>query len=159
MQEKYFLYPSNIVISNRSEWIVTILGSCVAVCLFDPTKAIGSMNHYMLPYWNGKEKATPKYGNIAIKKIIDNMYTAGCQQQNLKAKLFGGANINLAADNPFSINKQNISLARLILAEYEIPIVSQNVGGFRGRKIQFNPATGEVRHKFIDSTRILRTYT
>lgn len=156
-QENHFLYPSNIVVSSQSEWITTILGSCVAVCLYDPIQRIGGMNHYMLPLWNRKDIETPKYGDTAIKELIKKMLQAGCKSQNIKAKVFGGSCMSQDGYNQYFINKQNISIAKLILSEYSIPIVSTNVGGLRGRKIQFNPESGEIRHKFINRTNLLRS--
>ena len=156
-QEHHFLYPSNIIVSNLPEWITTILGSCVAVCLYDPIKRIGGMNHYMLPLWNGKESKTPKYGDTAIIELIDKMVGAGCKQQKIKAKVFGGAIMSQGGYNPYYINKQNISIAELILSKYDIPIVSTNVGGLRGRKIQFNPESGEIHHRFIRRSNLLQS--
>jgi chemotaxis protein CheD len=146
-----------MVVSSQSEWITTILGSCVAVCLYDPIQRIGGMNHYMLPLWNRKDNATPKYGDTAIKELIKKMLDAGCKIHNIKAKVFGGSIMSQDGNNPYNINKQNISIAELILAEFNIPIVSTNVGGLRGRKIQFNPESGEIRHKFINRTNLLQS--
>ena len=28
----------------------TILGSCVAVCMYDPVQNVGGLNHYLLPH-------------------------------------------------------------------------------------------------------------
>ena len=70
---KHFLYPGAIYISPEPTLITTILGSCVAICLYDPILQIGGMNHYMLPLWNGQGLASPRYGNIAIEKLITNL--------------------------------------------------------------------------------------
>jgi chemotaxis receptor (MCP) glutamine deamidase CheD len=48
----------------------TILGSCVAVCLFDHVYGYGAINHFMLPWWNGQNIPSPKYGDIAVLGLI-----------------------------------------------------------------------------------------
>ena len=65
--------------------VTTILGSCVAVCFWDRYLGIGGINHYMLPTWNGMELASPKYGNIAIERLLERMEQLGAQKKNLVA--------------------------------------------------------------------------
>ena len=149
MSESHFLYPSTLFVSDNSNWIITILGSCVAVCLHDPVLRMGGMNHYMLPYWNGNGLASPKFGNIAIEKLIDEMLKRGSKKSSLKAKVFGGGRITSSNTNPYNISQRNISIAETLLTEHGIPVISSSVGGNQGRKIQLNPVTGEVLHKFI----------
>ena len=44
----HFLYPAELYVSKTPYQINTILGSCVAVCLFDPVTKIGGMNRLQL---------------------------------------------------------------------------------------------------------------
>lgn len=145
----HFLYPSTLFVSGKPTWITTILGSCIAVCLHDPVNKIGGANHYMLPYWNGEGLASPKYGNIAIHKLVDDMLARGSKRHHLIAKVFGGGNISQININTFNIHQRNIDVAKNLLKEYEIPIIGSSLGGNKGRKIQFNTETGKVLHKFI----------
>ena len=69
----HFLFPSTLYVSKEPLAIQTILGSCIAVCLFDPTLKYGGMNHYMVPLWNGQGLESPRYGNIAIDMLINKM--------------------------------------------------------------------------------------
>lgn len=150
--DKYFLYPSALFASNKSYEITTILGSCVAVCLFDQQLLIGGMNHYMLPYWNGHGLASPKYGNIAIIKLINKLESYGSDKKNLVAKVFGGGEVIQSATNQFNIGLRNIEVANEILKEQRIQIVSSSVGGKLGRKVIFETSTGSVLHRFIKSS-------
>ena len=149
--EEIYLYPSSLVVHNQARKVHTILGSCVAVCLFDKMKGVGGINHYMLPYWNGNGLATPKYGNIAIEKLVAGMMAAGCKKECLVAKIFGGATMLEVNSHTFNIGEKNIMAAMDILGNISIPIVAQSVGGKQGRKIIFNTKTGEVAHRFIKS--------
>jgi chemotaxis protein CheD len=148
----HFLYPAELFVSKTPYQVNTILGSCVAVCLIDPVLKIGGINHYMLPYWNGQGLASPKYGNIAIEKLIDKMVSLGCNKNNLKAKIFGGGEVIETQIVQFHIGSRNIEVARQILEEKKIPIISSSVGGKLGRKIEFITFTGEVRQKFVQKT-------
>lgn len=147
--EKHFLYPSALYAKPTPTLISTILGSCVAVCLYDPVLSIGGMNHYMLPLWNGEGLASPRYGNIAIEKLLHKMESFGSKKHNLRAKLFGGGEVINASSNSFLIGERNIALAREVLEIEKIPIIASSVGGKLGRKIIFNTQSGEVFHKFI----------
>ncbi len=107
------------------------------------------MNHYMLPYWNGVGLPSPKFGNIAIKKLVEEMLNRGSNKSDLIAKVFGGANVSKFHQNIYNVDKRNISIAHSLLKELDIPVVSSCLGGNRGRKIKFCTDTGKVLHKFI----------
>lgn len=147
---QHFLYPATLFASNTPSMVSTILGSCVAVCLYDTVLQIGGINHFMLPLWNGQGLPSPKYGNIAIEKLLEKMYQMGSQKKNLKAKVFGGGEVIETNIKQFNIGERNIEIALQLLAEYKIPIIAQSVGGKLGRKIEYNTATGEIRHRFIE---------
>ena len=149
----HFLYPAAIFADKEPHMVDTILGSCVAVCLYDPVKSIGCINHYMLPFWNGTGLASPKYGNIAIQKILDKMIEFGSKSSNIQAKIFGGGEIVKTKDNIFKIGERNIEIAIKILKENKIKIAGQSVGGKQGRKIRFNTETGVVLMKLIKNSR------
>ena len=146
----HFLYPSTLFACREPFIVNTILGSCVAVCFYDTVWKFGGINHYMLPFWNGQGLASPKFGNIAINKLLEKMLVLGSNQKNIIAKVFGGGNILEGSTSQFMIGDRNVAVARDMLMELKIQIVSQSVGGTLGRKIQFNIATGEVKQRMID---------
>ncbi len=146
---QHYLYPASLFASPQPHQISTILGSCVAVCFFDPILRIGGMNHYMLPLWNGQGLASPKFGNIAIDKLLEKMISMGSNPRNLQAKVFGGGEVIETNVGLFHIGERNIQIAKDILTELKISVVSSSTGGKLGRKIIFYTDTGEVRHKFI----------
>jgi len=98
----------------------------------------------MLPLWNGEGLATPKFGNIAIEKLLAKMLAMGCRQENIIAKVFGGANLMGTGNEIFLIGDRNVLLAYQLLEEYGVPIVASDVGGRAGRKIVLQAATGVV---------------
>jgi chemotaxis protein CheD len=129
--------------------INTILGSCVAVCLYDTVLNYGGMNHFMLPLWNGQGLPSPKYGNIAIEKLLEKMINMGSAKSNIIAKVFGGGEVIDNQQSHFNIGKRNIDIALHILEELRITVISSSLGGKLGRKISFNTLTGEVSQKYI----------
>ncbi len=147
--QKHYLYPSALFAERTPFLVDTILGSCVAVCLYDDQKKIGGINHYMLPLWNGDGLATPKFGNIAIEKLIERMILLGCKKENLKAKIFGGAS---QINSSMEIGLRNVEVARDILAQHRIPIIAENVFGKVGRKLRYDTGTGQVMMKFLTSS-------
>lgn len=151
--KKLFLYPAALYADREPTQVVTILGSCVAVCLWDPVRKTGGMNHYMLPLWNGQGLASPRYGDIAIEKLVEQMIQLGSFKKNLKAKVFGGGEVLDIKNASFNIGLRNIELAMNTLAEYDIPVISKSVGGKQGRKILFYTETGEVRMKYVGKSK------
>lgn len=150
--DSIYLYPANLVVPTPPVEVHTILGSCVAVCLYDKKNQIGGINHYMLPFWNGQGLPSPKYGNIAIEKLIDKLTHIGGEKAFFIAKVFGGGEVIQTMNNQFNIGQRNILVAEEILHEYKIPIVAQSTGGKLGRKIVFNTKTGEVVQRYVQSS-------
>ena len=146
----HYLHPGNLIVSNTGHTVTTVLGSCVSVCLWDPILRTGGINHYMLALWNGEGLPSPKYGNIAIIKLIEKMLAMGSSRQNLKAKVFGGASVIKNTSGTLKVGKRNIILAEDMLRDENISIISSDVGGCFGRKLLFNTATGSVMVKKIN---------
>jgi len=151
-QKHHFLQPSTMLISKEQQWVTTILGSCVSLCLFDRKKCIGGINHYMLPYWNGEGLESPRYGNVAISQLYKRMLELGAQKDDIVCKIFGGSEVLGEQTSVFNVGQRNVELAMKIIREMEIPLVSSSTGGKQGRKIHFNTGTGEVLQKYLVKT-------
>jgi chemotaxis protein CheD len=148
----HFLYPSTIFASDQPTRIQTILGSCVSVCLFDCHLGIGAMNHFMLPWWNGQGMPSPKYGDVAIKRLIEKMNSLGCINGNIVAKVFGGADQHALGQGSYNIGARNIVIAETILDQERINIIARSTGGNTGRKILFHTSTNKVLVKSLKAT-------
>ena len=142
----HYLFPSALYAEKDPTIVDTVLGSCIAVCLYDTKLKIGGINHYMLPLWNGNGLASPKYGNIANERLIERMIDLGCAKPNIIAKVFGGANQMMSS---LSVGERNREIAMDQLSKFSIKVTAESTGGFKGRKIQFNTHTGEVLMKFL----------
>ena len=138
-----YLHPGQLFVSADSYAVTTILGSCVAVCLWDPVSRIGGINHFLLPTFNGEGIASPRFGNIAIKELLDQLAGLGSQKHNLLAKIFGGGCVLEAfRDRQHQLGSKNIEVARALLESESIPLVGHDVGGQRGRKLIFHTDDG-----------------
>lgn len=147
-QNTNFIHVGQIHVDRGSTYISTVLGSCVAVCLYDKKLCIGGMNHYLLPFWNGNGLQSLKFGNISIPKLIECMLDKGANLNTMEAKIFGGAAINFSASEAMMIGEKNILVAKEILSDYKIKIVAEDLGGSLGRKIQLNVENGKVLLKY-----------
>lgn len=138
-----------MVSDNSDLTFCTVLGSCIAICIYDPVAGIGGMNHYLLPH-NPGEFMNARYGDDASFLLLRQLRCQGAMPKRLVAKVFGGARI-LASD--VDIGQANIDLAEAFLHENRIPVVDSDVGGRSARWIAFQPAGGGsfVRHTVIRS--------
>ncbi len=152
MYEKKFIGVGEIYVATKPTEIVTVLGSCIAVCLYDPVNKFAAMNHYLVPLWNGNGLQSPKYGNVSIPKMIEKIISKGSRVRSLQAKVFGGGNINNITTPEMLIGKKNILIAKEILKEYNIKVVANDVGGFRGRRIMMRSDTGKVTLKYAQKS-------
>ncbi|WP_235934325.1 chemotaxis protein CheD [Sunxiuqinia indica] len=146
----YYLHQSRMIVSEEPLTVNTVLGSCVSVCMFDTEFKIGGINHFMLPLWNGEGLESPRFGNVAIPKLIDELLRLGATKENLIAKVFGGAMVLVEGDSHFRTGERNLSVAFRLLNEYNIPMVASSTGGNRGRKILFDTSTGKVQQKYLN---------
>ncbi|MDD2698414.1 MAG: chemotaxis protein CheD [Arcobacteraceae bacterium] len=152
--DKKFIHSGQLHVAARPTYIHTVLGSCVAVCLYDSKSGISGMNHYLLPLWNNDGLQSPKYGNIAIPKLIDAMEAVGCERRNIIAKVFGGASPNdmRHTNENMMIGKRNFQIAVDILAQYNIKMVANDIGGIRGRKIVMDSVSGKIQLTYTQKT-------
>lgn len=138
-----YLHPGQLVVATQPVQVTTILGSCVAVCLWDPSLGIGGTNHYLLPMGLKTASTGLRYGNVAIEELLERLKRAGAQVSRLRAKLFGGACVLDAMRSSTSqLGQKNVEIAREMLAKAGIPVVDEDVGGSRGRKLIFHPHEG-----------------
>jgi chemotaxis protein CheD len=148
---KHTLFPGQLVISYVPTLISTVLGSCVAVCLWDKSIHVGGMNHYLLP-GSKEEVSNPDRGWSATRMLIRSILNRQASIDNLEAKVFGGCNSLYQNNDLYKIGERNIAIAMEVLKEFDIKVSAQHVGGTQGRKIVFNTSTGKVRMRLLGKT-------
>jgi len=140
--------------------IVTVLGSCVSACLWDPARRIGGMNHFMLPgvghrgpAGGGAEAQEPaRLGVYAMEVLINQMLKLGAERGRLTAKVFGGGSV-LEGMEALNVGSQNGAFVLDFLREEGIPVVAQDLYDTCPRKVYFFPASGKVLVKRLGSMR------
>jgi chemotaxis protein CheD len=137
-----YLHAGQLAAPERPAAITTILGSCVAVCLWDSALRQGGMNHFLLPYWSGNGSASARFGNVAVDALIESLGRIGSRKGSLQAKLFGGACVIRAFTSGERLGVKNVQLARKLLAGHGVPVVAEDVLGRRGRKLVFHTDDG-----------------
>lgn len=145
IRPSHYLHAGLYFAAKSPTVVTTILGSCVAVCLWDPEMKVGGVNHFVLPDWVGKGRMSPRFGNVAVASLIEALSGFGCRVSNLRAKIFGGASIlGEKGRSPDALGARNLKIALSLLKEEQIPLVAGDVGGRRGRKLVFHSDNGET---------------
>ena len=129
-----------MVSKNQNLIISTILGSCVAVCLYDKWAKVGGMNHFMLPTSNKSnhrnQNSNGIYGLPSLEIMITELLQSGAHKSRLEAKVFGGAKV--VKELPPNIPQANIEFTLDYLNKNHIQLISADTGGESGRKIHFD---------------------
>lgn len=140
-----YLHPGQIYTAPSAALVSSVLGSCVAVCLWDPVSRIGGMSHFLLPAGRG-----PRYGNDALTQLVDEMVERGAYVARMVAKVFGGACVITGFTGARrAIGAQNREAALQFLATRSIPVRAEQTGGLRGRKLLFHTGSGQAYVKDI----------
>jgi chemotaxis protein CheD len=137
--------PGEYYVSNTQEVISTLLGSCVAACLYDPINNVIGMNHFLLAYKHHSfnhsliESDEGRYGIHAMELLINDMMAKGANRSHLKAKCFGGGDVlHLHGDlGRRSVGGANIDFIREFLKGENIPVTGSSLGGNNGRNVHF----------------------
>lgn len=123
--------------------LTTVLGSCIAACLYDPVAQVGGINHYLLAEGQAVDAASmQRYGVYAMEVLINAMMAMGAARYRLKARIFGGASMRRGFRD---IGGTNIAFARRFLGDERIPLVGEDVGGTAARRVEFRAALGLAR--------------
>lgn len=127
-----------LVSGDELDVFCTVLGSCIAACVYDPVAGVGGMNHYLLPY-SRDEAHSARYGDEALPLLLELVYRAGASRHRLCAKLYGGARTLV---HETDIGQMNTMMARHFFEINRIAVTDTDLGGRTARWIKFHPASG-----------------
>jgi len=125
----------------------TLLGSCIAVCLFDPMARVGGLNHFMLPNirrGNNDDVDSLLSGSYAMEALLNALLQHGAKKIRLQAKAFGGGTIIDTSGPLTSIGTRNAEFTKEWLAREGIPLLASDFLGPWSRKVLFVPTTGDA---------------
>lgn len=142
---RHIVEIAEIKVARTPDILVSIgLGSCVAVILYDRITRIGGMTHALLPGANGFISHSRKFVDSSTMELLRLMVGAGAQREGIVGKLVGGATLFDELTNTESIGERNISAGKEILRTLGIEIAGEDVGGRKGRSVEFHLTNGDV---------------
>ncbi len=158
------LHPGEYRVSGEPVVLSTLLGSCVAVCLYDRDLGVMGMNHFLLanPRYPKQapivESDAGRYGIHAMELLVNALLHAGARRARLEAKAFGGGNVVAVPDGGrggrFSVGEVNVRFVREFFQRDAIPLVASDLGGDYGRQIHFDGSDYAVYMRRIVTTEV-----
>lgn len=148
IQKRTYLHAGDLIVTDKAIELSTVLGSCVAVCLWDSKRGLGGMNHYLGILSTARDSRENRYGEKAIENLLKGMYDLGAKRQDLKCSVFGGGKV---IDLMYDVGAENIRVAREMLGAEGINVGLWDVGGGYGRRLFFNTGTGETFVRKVDN--------
>ncbi|OQA63496.1 MAG: chemotaxis protein CheD [Treponema sp.] len=157
---KIVVHPGEQAVTAEPSLITTLLGSCIAVCLYDPVNKVAGMNHFLLANRRyAKDIPMPiseagRYGINAMELLINALLKKGAERKYFKAKVFGGAAVIQldVQDNFMCVGDVNARFIKEFLNTEKIATESMDIGGTQGRVIKFRTDTYAVYRRFIKNT-------
>jgi chemotaxis protein CheD len=141
--------PGEYYVSADDLVIMTVLGSCIAACIWDPRVRVGGMNHFMLP--EGGSDSGGRYGSYAMELLINELMKQGARRETMQAKVFGGGQV-MSSFTTMNVGERNTKFVLDYLQTERIAVVSKDVLDVHPRKVCFFPATGKAMVKRLASS-------
>jgi two-component system, chemotaxis family, protein-glutamate methylesterase/glutaminase len=146
--DQQFLLPGDTVTTRKPTHLATLLGSCVSVCLSNGFQRTAGMNHYMLPE-AGSSADLGRYGDTAIRLLVETLFALDADPRHYRARIYGGGRVIGHLGALGDIGTRNIEIAREMLTEFGIALQHEEVGGSKGRRIDFNTQTDVIECRVV----------
>ena len=155
--DRVFLLPGESTYARKPTEVSTLLGSCVAICLYDPATQSGGMNHFVLPTCDHTNLSSGKYGDASTCALIKVASAAGARPADLLASIYGGGHVighlnSARTAGIMDVGTMNIALARAILKGQGIKILHEDVGGDVGRRIHMDTHTNHITCRSFETS-------
>jgi chemotaxis receptor (MCP) glutamine deamidase CheD len=141
------LHVGGVHASAEPTVISTLLGSCVAVCLWDAQVGVGGMNHFLLPEpgaGTSLDDEPTRFGAHAMDRLIGEMLKLGAAPSRFVVKVFGGASVLDMPGVSVNVPHANIEFVRSYLAREGLTVAATSVGGTLPRQVRFHTDSGRV---------------
>jgi chemotaxis protein CheD len=147
--KKILLLPGELRISKVPEVIETLVGSCVAVCLYNTANGSAAMNHFLRSDPGINTDFDPgEFGSTSTEYIIKALMAKDPDPKHYRAQVFGGGAVIKSKSSAYNIGLHNIDVALKILAAHRIRVVNKDVGGERGRRVTFDTSTNTATCRY-----------
>ncbi len=137
-------------ISTSPKILKAILGSCVAVILYDKVNLVGGLAHIFLPRksMSLKNEVQPdsRFADTAVPTLLDAVIKTGANKHNLVAYIVGGNNVlnYKRHEGKLTIAEQNIKASVDAIQKENLFMINLGVGKETGTKVKFYLRTGDV---------------
>nr|WP_320131494.1 chemotaxis protein CheD [uncultured Holophaga sp.] len=141
-----FLNPGEFAFGDRKTRIWTLLGSCVAVTFWHPTRHCGAMCHYLLPQAPSPGPPDGRYAHDVIHLILSHFRRQQLEPRDFVVKMFGGSSMfpDSALGENLAIGARNIHLGHAFLREAGFRLACSDLAGTQQRMVIFELWTGDV---------------
>jgi len=134
--------PGGVIVTHA-------LGSCIAVCLFDPVAKVAAMLHFLLPEAQinaDRARAQPAaFADTGIPLLFQSAYKKGLEKKRVIVKLAGGAEVGEKSASSLQIGKRNALAAKNLLWKNGILVKDQDVGGTMARTVYLSVQDGRLQ--------------
>jgi chemotaxis protein CheD len=142
---RHYLIPGKIFAAAQPFAISTIVGSGIALCLWDSAHRIGGANHFILPEGPEDSENATRYANVASPALLQRMLDLGAERKTLEARIFGGSLPAVTFSNGGDcLGERNVQAVTRFLSMSDIRLVQSEVGGTQGRKLVFHTDDGRA---------------
>ncbi|MFC7080778.1 chemotaxis protein CheD [Halorussus caseinilyticus] len=133
------------VVADGETLVAYGLGACVGLAVYDPESAVGGLAHAMLPRRSeGDGTGDGKYVDAAVETMLREAVSAGASYTALEGYVVGGSDLLDLRELPREVSDDNVATARRAFAELDVPVEGEDVGGSRGRTVEFDTETGRI---------------
>jgi chemotaxis protein CheD len=123
------------------------LGSCIAVCLWDPDRRIAGMIHVLLPESRiNPQRAAEQpaaFADSGIPMLFQAAYKLGAVKSRLRVRLVGGAEV-AGEGGTFNIGRRNLLATKNVLWRNGVLIEKEEVGGRTVRTVHLAVGDGRL---------------
>lgn len=137
--------PGDVIVTHA-------LGSCIAVCLWDPDRRIAGLLHYLLPESRiNPQRAVEQpaaFADTGIPLLFQSAYKLGAQKARCRVRLVGGAEVTTdlqGTGGAFNIGRRNQLAAKNTLWRNGVLIDKEDVGGRAVRTVHLWVADGRLQ--------------
>ena len=144
-----------LAVSGNPEAVLSALGlgSCVAVCAYDPVARLGGLIHVVLPSSViGRPHDGPaKFADLGVPRLVAAMQKAGAACSRLRTGILGGANVLSTLDHGgvSHIGARNVEAVRQALAEARLTPLAEDMGGKASRTVRLHISDGDIVVKTV----------
>ncbi len=138
--EVTYVPPGRLLATTDPTPLTTIVSTGAVVCLWDPVSGVGGMAHFLLPE-AGNAPPAPRFGDVALRMLLEQLVKLGAPERRLRAKVYGGSAPPIATTGGH-LGDHNIEAALALLKARHVPVLENGSGGASARKIVFDLKTG-----------------